>query len=752
MKICFPARKKHGENYATLDEMMGLIGQEKHGSWLAGTNRMWHGGIHLTETSAPGAVLQAGSMGSPVPLQCMVGGEVVAWRVNRDYLKNTYNDQTLQYSTTFVLVRSTCRPAPKNEKTWVEFFSLYMGLAPLSAFPKMDCFCITEKGDGLRKRQYNGAEQSGQAVPLPTGSVLKKGTRIVVIRSMLFDLKGNPQLFGLAKMLTEHNEPSGKPFWISLDPEFMEPNGEKYAHLPVWMQYAVTQGIFDTVVKPNSKLEIKAGDAIGILGEDIVPAGMGKIGKSTYAHIEVISVDSRLPTFLNNPGCITTGCKYIRVHQDSFLYTHSEETFTKTSACVQKDIHAILPVDKCNPKESDGKRWYQIGEDSWLSQDDVDVLNQYDLKELGFSALAEESTPDMSLSLKEGWVKSAFAWLSVQVRPERGIREQQLSGFYKAMIEKMNVAQDGQLTGQELYDAMQHPEMKIRDIVARLVVKHESEWFGGSGHQKWTAFFQDYDPLRVDYAKKWLDDMEWMSQVEPFKPGKSVWHMHPVVFLNALADVYTDVIEFQTTLGIYRISKKSAEFILSWESYVPNPYVPAGDQSSGVTVGYGYDLGQQTTSSAQAILSGYYSELHVERLLSAIGKKGDEARGIVQSLSDITIDKDKALKMAMVLKQRYCQTVIDIYPQAINLPPDSAGAILSLVYNRGPSLALPKSDDQVDRRREMREIRDDFSQGEIINIPGRLRSMKRLWPNQRGLGHRREGEAKLIEDELSGNA
>ncbi|MBZ2390356.1 hypothetical protein K6W48_13110, partial [Erwinia amylovora] len=86
----------------------------------------------------------------------------------------------------------------------------------------------------------------------------------------------------------------------------------------------------------------------------------------------------------------------------------------------------------------------------------------------------------------------------------------------------------------ELFSALHHPEMGVRDIVSRMVVKHESEWFGGSGHQKWTAFFQDCDTLRIDIAKKWLDDMEWMSRVEPFTSGKAVWHMHPVMFSDAL--------------------------------------------------------------------------------------------------------------------------------------------------------------------------------------------------------------------------
>jgi GH24 family phage-related lysozyme (muramidase) len=120
----------------------------------------------------------------------------------------------------------------------------------------------------------------------------------------------------------------------------------------------------------------------------------------------------------------------------------------------------------------------------------------------------------------------------------------------------------------------------------------------------------------------------------------------------------------------------------------------------------------------------------------------------VSRLTDITITKEQAFEMAMELKKDYCQQVVNTYPQAINLPPGSAGAILSLVYNRGPSLALPRANDTLDRRREMREIKADFDSNNISRIPGRLRSMKRLWVNQRGLRDRREGEAQLIEDEL----
>ncbi|MCK8358503.1 hypothetical protein LXA11_08095 [Erwinia amylovora] len=558
-KICFPARKQNGENYATLDEMMGLIGQEPPGSWLAGTNKMWHGGIHITQKSAPGSVLTAETMESAVPLQCMADGEVVAWRLNKDYQKSTFLGHSIQYTTTFVLVKSVCQPDPNNEQTWLEFYSLYMGLAPLSAFEKRKCMVAKTK---VRKRRAGNGEASQSAgnpahAPQVTGR-LEQGRRILILKeATLLNKPVSPQAgsgateaqpFGLAQEFDENGKLKDEKFWVTLLPEHMEENGEHYAHLPVWMQQAVAKGTCDAVGKPDAPLKINAGDAIGFLGEDVAPAGKAQISDSAFAHIEVLCVDSRMPAFLDNPGGVKAGRKYIRVHPDAVLYIHSGNTFTRTSSSVSKDMHIILPVDKCNPKKSGGKTYYQAGQNYWLCEDNVDVKEQYYLKELGFTALVEESTPDMAASLKEGWMKSAYQWLAGQVRPERGIQEQQMSRFYKGMMDKMDSDKDGQLSERELFSALHHPEMGVRDIVSRMVVKHESEWFGGSGHQKWTAFFQDCDTLRIDIAKKWLDDMEWMSRVEPFTSGKAVWHMHPVMFCSAIngasgCDITVELVE-----------------------------------------------------------------------------------------------------------------------------------------------------------------------------------------------------------------
>lgn len=748
MKICFPARKANGKDYSTLDEMMAQVGREPHGTWLAGTNGMWHGGIHISRESAPASFLTSENVDSAVPLPFMAGGEVVAYRLNSQYLTDTWLGQTLQYSSTFVLVKSVCTPDPDKPDNSLEFYALYLGLTPPSAFPALQCYQVTAEGNGLRTRHYSGQEKTGEPAPVPTGK-LATGQKVVVLRENLFGLDGHIPTFGLARLLNEHDEMTGEAFWVSLDPLYMTPEGKHTAPLPAWMQQAVTQGIYDTVVIPATRMTVAAGDAVGFLGEDIVPGGLNKAETDPYVHIEVLSTDDRLPDFLRNAAGVTGGEKYLHIRPESSLYTRSGDTFTRTSGKVRKDIHKILPQAKC-PSFTDGagKRWFDIGQGAWLSGDDVEAdISQYDLIRRGFSAFEQPATASMEKSLHENWVKSAFNHLSEWVRPERGIREKQVSNYYQALIRKIDQNHDGELSGEELHVALQYPEMDVRDLVAGLVIKHDSEWSGGSSHLRWTDYLKHMDLLLTGYVRTWLDNMEWMSQVPPFDKGKPVWHMHPVKFLDAIAERFSDTINFDTSLGVYRISKKSADLILKAEGYQKSPYVPKGSSASGVTIGYGYDLGQQTISKMKLMLSDYFTTSQIARLEKAIGLTGNDALAIIPSLSDITISKEDAVSLAMKMKSKYAQIVVDTYPEVLTTHPHCQGAMLSLVINRGTSFNKPN----VESRVEMKNIHDDFVSGNLSDIPNQFRSMKRLWVGKGldGLIVRREDEAKLFEEGLS---
>jgi hypothetical protein len=117
----FPIRKADGSHYE-LEELYKELEKETSGHYLLGNNGFWHGGIHFSEASVPHAKLKQA-------VRCMADGEVVAYRLNKDYLTSTFMGEkscdSLRYSTSFCLVRHTYesqkRPAEDNPAAKIEW-------------------------------------------------------------------------------------------------------------------------------------------------------------------------------------------------------------------------------------------------------------------------------------------------------------------------------------------------------------------------------------------------------------------------------------------------------------------------------------------------------------------------------------------------------------------------------------------------------------------------------------------------------
>lgn len=557
MNIRYPVRKADGRDYKNYDELLTDIRKNTHGWWLLGVNRYWHGGIHVGTSSSPASVLNQETPEKSVPLQFMMDGEVVAWRVNRDYVAiECYQERPLRQSGTFVLVKSVYKPDEQDESSWLTLYQLYMHIAPLSEFPKRPLYRVTQKGHGVRMRKYSIHDDSREIAPDVQANkhghprTLTQGDTLAVLQQRSFLLEQRPEPFALVQRLQD-GKPAGELFWVSMRPEYLEPDGQCYVCLPAWMHSALNHGVFDDVVVPPVPLKVmvKAGDAVGFLGaqdladEDNYP----QIITTDYkAHIELLSLDEHVPDVVANMKGIKTGKQFIKLKLKRPLYLRNgedeESTFEQMSAITRVDAGKIIPRDATYPfTDKTGVTYFQIRPHTWMHQNDVKQLSQHDLAGLNFHCIEAEHTTDFTRTLDERWLIDALKSICSHFDGEKGPQFAQAKMFYDSLIHNAenrrppNPYPDKSLD-QYLFGALHTNQMNIPEYARRLIVKHDSCWHSTRDDTRWSSVCKSRDESPVVKMANggFLDATHWMDKVPPFASQRSVWHFHPLEFPEIL--------------------------------------------------------------------------------------------------------------------------------------------------------------------------------------------------------------------------
>lgn len=205
-----------------------------------------------------------------------------------------------------------------------------------------------------------------------------------------------------------------------------------------------------------------------------------------------------------------------------------------------------------------------------------------------------------------------------------------------------------------------------------------------------------------------------------------------------------------------RLSDKAYDLILEfevgggrqyYEKALKHPTWPGGD--SGVTIGIGYDLGYNDRDTiTQDWLAAGVDGKTVDRLANSAHAIGQLARGQATKLKDITITWDQAWWVFNeVTLPKFIRQTLKAFPGAeLKLPADAFGALVSLIFNRGPSMAGI-------RREQMRTIRglvENLDKGQRLQdmISDEIRAMIPLWRGMtiyNGMKRRRNAEADLVE-------
>ncbi len=196
-----------------------------------------------------------------------------------------------------------------------------------------------------------------------------------------------------------------------------------------------------------------------------------------------------------------------------------------------------------------------------------------------------------------------------------------------------------------------------------------------------------------------------------------------------------------STRGLKAIVKFEVSSRANYERNLTKATWPGGE--SGATVGIGYDLGYASKRKIEKDWKGLVSDQTLKRLLQAAGKTADSAKKEVSRMRRTQMKVPYEAAMKVFFKStlpHYAKLTRKVYPGIEKLPPDAQAMLLSLIYNRGSSMA------NRDSRREMRALRALVKKQNLTTIANQFIAMKRLWKNKglSGLLKRRDKEASII--------
>ncbi len=173
--------------------------------------------------------------------------------------------------------------------------------------------------------------------------------------------------------------------------------------------------------------------------------------------------------------------------------------------------------------------------------------------------------------------------------------------------------------------------------------------------------------------------------------------------------------------------------------------------SSGVTIGFGYDLGYVTADEYRSDWAGLIATLQgaqraaLEACVGFHSGKDPEAKLqlLVASVRNVVVpwDRSEAIFKAKTLP-KFALLTENALPNCDILNGDCFGCLVSLTFNRGASYSNPK-----DRYREMRAIKSAMTSRQFAEVPKQLKAMIRIWvgtPVENGLRRRRNDEADLF--------
>ena len=565
IKIVWPIpSNSRGSEFHNQEDILSHIGGESTGQYMIGRNGMWHGGIHITHATTPWCALSGKApveaFDFPVAfkgeqaVRCMADGEVVAYRVCKDYLTLGWESGPLSFSGSFVLVKHFIQPGEK-ESSRLHFYTLYMHLAPYSAYEAEaeNQWVIQDTLRAYSEMDWLTAKLTSDKTSPQIAGHMPKGARVEwdPTDSNLNATGSNKRKYGLVTLKGLPEETSstlipGQRYWVVVDNNNIKPVPGAG---PGWWRHLLPPAkevmVFDKTVSLSSPFAIKAGDPIGHMGYYQAPKDGGYEARY-QVHIECTSMDDNLEKFLTNPEKVgEKNPLWLKYSPGLALFTKdvAKGTFAKGSTSTTRI--GILPLSKVTTETDNSTKqeyWQLRPENAYVlkGQAEPQLLSQYDLAKLGFRTETSEPTSFDYLDGKNqpvGFFRSLINSLYEAATGDTRTSHALVKHNYQRLLDKIDSGSD-RYSPMEYWRALHNPD--YRDTIQKTIVKHPSDWYFKKGDAIWQPFLNALKkeaPEWKKYSEDFLDKMAWMQDVSTEKLGPSLWHMHPIMFLGAMISI-----------------------------------------------------------------------------------------------------------------------------------------------------------------------------------------------------------------------
>ncbi|PXH88173.1 hypothetical protein DMQ72_26805 [Klebsiella quasipneumoniae] len=572
IKIVWPIPSNNrGSEFNNQEEILSHVGGESTGQYMIGRSGMWHGGIHITEATTPWCALSGKSrleaLDFPVPfkgeqaVRCMADGVVVAYRVCKDYLTLAWESGPLSFSGSFVLVKHFIQLGEK-ESSGLHFYTLYMHLAPYSAYEaeSENQWVIQDTLRAYSEMDWLTAKLTSDKTSPQIAGHMPKGARVEwdPADSNLNATGNNKRKYGLVTLKGLPEETSstltpGQRYWVVVDNNNIKPAPGAG---PGWWRHlrppAKEVMVFDKTVSLSSPFAIKAGDPIGHMGYYQAPKDGGYEARY-QVHIECTSMDDNLENFLTNPEKVgEKNPLWLKYSPGLALFTKdvAKGTFAKGSTSTTRT--GILPLSKVTTETDTSTKqeyWQLRPENAYVPKGlaEPQLLSQYDLAKLGFRTETSEPTSFDYLDGKNqpvGFFRSLINSLYEAATGDTRTSHALVKHNYQRLLDKIDSGSD-RYSPMEYWRALHNPD--YRDTIQKTIVKHPSDWYFKKGDAIWQPFLNALKkeaPEWKKYSEDFIDKMAWMQDVTTEKLGPSLWHMHPIMFIDAIKQKQKYIINY----------------------------------------------------------------------------------------------------------------------------------------------------------------------------------------------------------------